>query len=112
MNPNFPSLLKKAFFFSGALLLGWAARAQSSTNTTTPAGGTDTTGHRPGMHRQWSNRHNGSGNRRDSLAYHRPGQGYMAQGRMGMRGRGRGEFRGRGFGRRGFGPHYTPEQRR
>ena len=125
MNGKFSSLLKKALFLSGALILGWTARAQSTTN---PANSTDTTGHLNGKHFHSDYRHNGPG--RDSAwANHRPGQGrgFGRDGRGeyargGQRGFGRGEFAQRGFGQRGFGrggfghgrefgPRYTPQQR-
>ena len=110
MNGKFSSLLKRALFLSGALILGWTARAQSSTP---PPATSDTTHHHDGMHHRWDPRQNGPG--RDSAwANHRPGQG------RGFNRDGRGEYaRGgqRGFGRGGFGhgrefgPRYTPQQR-
>jgi hypothetical protein len=51
MNRKFSSLLRKASFLLGALLLGWAANAQ----TTIPS---DTT-HRQGMHHRWGPRNGG-----------------------------------------------------
>ena len=126
MNGKFPSLLKKALFLSGALILGWAAQAQSTTNPS------DTT-HRNGMNHRWANRHDGPGH--DSAwANHRPGQdgkfrrdGRGEFARDGQRGFGRGQYAQRGFGRgqfghggfghrgfghgRQFGPRYTPQQR-
>lgn len=127
MNRKFPSLLKKALFLSGALILGWAAHAQSTNPSATNS--SDTTRHHDGMHRHWGNRPGGS--RSDSSwAHHRPGQGSFGQDRGGRGDYARGGFDhrggpggygrgnrgfargGRGFGRgREFGPHYTPEQR-
>jgi Spy/CpxP family protein refolding chaperone len=58
MKRKFSSLLKKALFLSGALILGWVARAQSTNpSTTNPS---DTTRHHDGMHRHWGNRHDGA----------------------------------------------------
>ena len=51
MNPKFSSHLRKASFLLGAILLGWAANAQ----TTTPS---DTT-HRQGLHHRWGPRNGG-----------------------------------------------------
>ena len=88
MNRKISSLLRKTSFLLGAVLLGWAANAQS----TTPS---DTT-HRQGMHHRWGPR-NGSD---------------MAWGQGGF-GHGRGFERGGGFDRgRGAGIRYTPEQRK
>jgi hypothetical protein len=121
MNRKFSPILKKICFLAGALILGWTAQAQSSTP---PPATSDTTRHHDGMHRHWDNRPGGSG--RDSAwAHHRPGQGRKGfrgkdggEGRWAHRG-GNGQFgHGQhGFSRgdfargRGFGPHYTPEQR-
>jgi len=85
----------KAFLLSGAIFIGWAAHAQSTTNDNMS---TDTTSHKS-MHRHWGNR-----NGNDSLAKRedfRPGQG--AWGQQG--------WAHRGF-ERGNGIRYTPEQRK
>lgn len=132
MNQKFTSLLRKTSFLLGAVLLGWAANAQ----TTTPS---DTT-HRQGMHHRWGPRN--AGDSTMAKGFHKgpgghegfrggPGGGYgkggdMAwnrQGGFGHNGRpgyGRGFGHGRGFGRgasrNGWGSeariHYTPEQRK
>ena len=106
MNPKLFSLLRKTSFLLGAILLGWAANAQ----TTTPSDST----HRQGMHHRWGPRNGGdstmAGNR-----FHRDG------GHEGFRGGYDGEYShgrgfGRGAGRNGWGSealiHYTPEQRK
>jgi Spy/CpxP family protein refolding chaperone len=109
----FSGRLAKAFLLSGALFIGWAANAQSTTNNMS---GSDSTRH-AGMHRHW-------GNRGDSTAhkdgFHRGGPGanggwqafHQGNHRMGQGGWAhRGGFgRGHGFG--GHGIRYTPEQRK
>ena len=107
--------MTKAILLSGALFIGWAAHAQS---TTTNMSGTDSTRH-TGMHRHWGGR-NGSDSASRKDGFHRGGQGdnggWQAF-RQGDHRRGqdgwahRGGFgRGRGF--RGDGIRYTPEQRK
>ena len=115
MDRQFTPILKKAGLLLGALFLGWAAQAQSTTTTSA-----DSTHHQYGMHHGWGHRPGG-----DSLAkgngFHRPGgqdgfrrpDGQRGFGREGWANRG-----GRGHGRGGFGRgrgeriHYTPEQRK
>ncbi|HXB92552.1 MAG TPA: hypothetical protein VNU72_09695, partial [Puia sp.] len=98
MNAGISSLLKKTLLFSGALFLGWAAKAQTSGSNMA----SDTT-HRPGMYRHWRG---GGRNGGHSLAK-----------RDGFR-RGQNGFRpddgsgGRRWADRGAGIRYTPEQRK
>ena len=75
MNPKFSSHLRKASFLLGAVLLGWAANAQ----TTTPS---DTT-HRQGMHHRWGARNGGDStmaakgfHRGGDMAWNRRGRGF------------------------------------
>jgi hypothetical protein len=118
MNRKFPTPLKKALFLSGALILGWAARAQSTTSPST----SDTTRHRyGGMQQRSSNRHSGPGDR-DSFHGHRDA---FHDRRDAFRGH-RDAFRDRRDAFHGGGPgsrdgwafrggqhiHYTPEQRK
>jgi len=139
---KFSPLLQKALLFSGALLIGWAANAQSTTNPSNPS---DTT-HPGAMHHRWGNRMGGDstakrdGARRGPGGFNggrdgfRGGQGFRGnrdgfsrgQGfrgrRDGFRGRDGWAFHGRGgqgfrHGGQGFrrgGEHirYTPEQRK
>src|ERR1700754_1331460 len=128
MNRKLSSLLKKSSFLLGAVLLGWAANAQ----TTTPS---DTT-HRQGMHHRWGPRNSGDSTMA-AKGFHKgpdgfrggPGGGYgkggaMAWNRQGGNGHnggfghgrsfGQGRGFGRGAGRNGWGSaariRYTPEQ--
>jgi hypothetical protein len=132
MNRKLSPLLQRALLFSGALLIGWAANAQSTTNpsdTTHPHGsmyhhhqgnrmGGDSTGKKDFAHRGPGGGHDGfRGNRdgfhggrdgfrgRDGWAFHRRGEGF----RHGGEG-----FRHGGQGFRHGGEHirYTPEQRK
>ena len=113
MNRKFSSHLRKASFLLGAVLLGWAANAQ----TTTPS---DTT-HRQGMHHRWGPRNGGDSTmagRGRNMAWGRDMAGgrNMAWGRQGGQGFGHGHGFARGAGRNGWGGeahvHYTPEQRK
>lgn len=105
MNRKFSSLLRKAFFLLGAVLLGWAANAQ----TTTPS---DTT-HRQGMHHRWGPRNGGDSSGRYARGGYGRGRygngGDMAWGRQGGPGHDGRFGHGRGFGSH---IHYTPEQRK
>lgn len=114
MNRHFHPLLAKTCFLAGALFIGWAAKAQ----TTTPA---DSTHHRYGMHRgktivtgddQMFMHHD---HRPDGWAHRGPdGKGFEGRGFRGRRFEGRG-FAHRGQGRfhhRGPGIRYTPDQRK
>jgi len=124
MNRKLSSLLKKTSFLLGAVLLGWAANAQ----TTTPS---DTT-HRQGMYHRWGAR-NSDDSTTAAKGFHRRPDGFRGgpggamawdrQGGYGYNGglgHGRSFGHGRGFGRgaghNGWGSeariHYTPEQRK
>jgi hypothetical protein len=117
MNKQISQLLKKTLVLSGAVLLGWAAKAQTEgVNNNTPA---DTT-HRHGMHRGWAGRngndslskHNGhTGFRKDSQDRDGFGRG---EGNNGMAFHGHNGFGGsrHGWAGRGEGIRYTPEQQR
>ena len=120
MNSKTYRNLLKAVMLTGAIGIGWAAHAQSST---TDNMSTDSSGHKA-MHRHWGNR-----NGNDSLAKKDGGRWAGRDGRgqgfgpgdrgQGFRRGGEG-FRHGGEGRQGWahggehGPriHYTPEQRK
>jgi periplasmic protein CpxP/Spy len=127
------SLLQKAGLLLGALFLGWAAQAQST--TTTP---TDSTHHQYGMRHGWGHRPGADSLTKASGFHRHPGgqdgfrrpDGQRGFGREGWANRGgrkggrdgwanrggRGGHRGFGHGRGGFGRGeripYTPEQRK
>lgn len=121
MNSKIYQRLQKAFLLSGALFLGWAAHAQSTTDNMN----TDTTNHKADMHRHWGNRNgNDSLAKRDGFRrgggdrFGADGRSQAFRGREGFR-RGEGFQHGRegwasrgGMHRRGGGIHYTPEQRK
>lgn len=96
MNTKIYQRFPKALLLAGALLTGWAATAQSSTDNISA----DSTHHKDmsGMHR----RGGGEGFRGGE-------RGWASRG--GMHGRGEGFGHGEGFGR-GERIHYTPEQRK
>ncbi|HXO78148.1 MAG TPA: hypothetical protein VN824_22995 [Puia sp.] len=105
MNRKLSSLLKKSSFLLGAVLLGWAANAQ----TTTPS---DTT-HRQGMHHRWGPRNSGDSTMA-AKGFHRGPDGSRG-GVGGGYGKG-GAMAWNRQGRNGWGSaariHYTPEQRK
>jgi hypothetical protein len=85
MDRHLSNVFKKAGFLLGAIFLGWAAQAQSTTPP--PA---DSTHHQYGMHRGWGHRPGG-----DSLAkangFHRGPGGYGKDGGQGGQGWNRGQ---------------------
>ncbi|HTI10286.1 MAG TPA: hypothetical protein VL832_17080 [Puia sp.] len=95
MNSKIYQRLSKALLLSGALVLGWAAHAQSTNTDNNPA---DSTNHKS-MHRHDRGRE-----------FHRGGEGFQRGEGFG-RGEGAWAFRGGRHGRDG-GIHYTPEQRK
>ena len=109
MDRQFTPILKKAGLLLGALFLGWAAQAQST--TTTPA---DSTHHQYGMHHGWGHRPGGDSLSKASGFHRNPGGHDGFRRPDGQRGFGREGWANRGgFGRgRGERIHYTPEQRK
>jgi len=136
MNRKFSPLLQRALLFSGALLIGWAANAQSTTNPSNPSDTTHTHPHGSMYHHHQGNPMGGDSTGKRDFAHRGPGGGHDGfrgnrdgfRGGQGFRGRDGWAFhrRGEGFRQGGEGFHrggqgfrhggehirYTPEQRK